>query len=126
MGWQLPHALVRLQLLGLKRCLVLQERTALPDAAVLPAGLDAAAYAQRCAELVAIAGRRGVISATCLPQSLVLHALLQRAGLRPVLRLGVVPRSEPLHAHAWVELQGQALGNTGHAGFSAFPGVSAP
>lgn len=126
MCWHLPLAGLRLRMLGLQRCLALLERSPVPLAQALPAGLDAAAYAQRCAALLAIAARRGWYPATCLPLSLALHALLRRGGLRSRLRVGVMPGSAPLHAHAWVELQGQALGDAGHLGFSAFPEVSAP
>jgi len=125
-AWHLPLAVLRLQVLGLQRSITLQQRAARQGADALPAGLHTTAYAQRCAELLAIAARRGVVRANCLPQSLALHALLRRAGLQPVLRLGVVPRSQPLHAHAWVELQGQVLGGSSHAGFRPFPEVTGP
>lgn len=49
------------------------------------------------------------LKVTCLARSLVLCALLERRGERPVLMLGVRPRATALDAHAWVELDGAAL-----------------
>ena len=66
--------------------------------------------AQRLAALAAIAGRRGLMSATCLRQALLVDWLLRRRGLDPVLQLGVRKRGEKFDAHAWVELEGEALG----------------
>lgn len=107
-------------MLGLQRSLALVERPSRSGVQVLPVGLDATFYAQRCATLLTIAARRGLYHATCLPQALALHALLRRSGLRSVLRVGVMPGSVPLQAHAWVEFEGQTLGAADHEGFSAF------
>lgn len=71
---------------------------------------DDLARAQRLAWLAAIAGRRGLVTATCLPQALLLHAALRRQGLAPVLQIGVRKDGTALDAHAWVELEGVALG----------------
>ena len=76
-------------------------------------------HAQRLAELAAIAGRRGLVEATCLPQTLVVYASLRRRGLRPQLRIGVTRNPALPLAHAWVELEGQALGS-GAAGHIAY------
>lgn len=65
--------------------------------------------ARALARLVAIAGRRGAVEATCLRQSLLLFAWLRRRGLRPTLQLGVADRTGGFQAHAWVELEGHAL-----------------
>lgn len=126
MCWYLPQAGVYLQVLGVQRSLARLELSNRPAVTSLPAGCEASAFAHRCAELVAVAARRGAYRPSCLPQALALHALLRRRGLRTVLRIGVRPGSQPLHAHAWVELHGRALGDGGHAGFSAFQGIGAP
>src|SRR5262245_20785905 len=57
--------------------------------------------AERLAELVAIAGRRGPIRVACLGQALMLHALLVRRGFAPELRFGVRKQDGRLDAHAW-------------------------
>lgn len=63
------------------------------------------AQARRLAELAAIAGRHGLVTATCLRQSLVVYAWLRRRGLDPVLMLGVDRAGDQPDMHAWVELQ---------------------
>lgn len=65
--------------------------------------------AERLAGLVAIAGRRGPIPATCLPQALALYWLLGRRGQQPKIRFGVRRVADRVLAHAWVELHGVAL-----------------
>lgn len=88
----------------------LQRRSIHPAAHVAsPSDLESA---QRLAHLISIAGRHGPISATCLRQSLLLYGLLRRRGLQPDLRLGVRKQAEAIDAHAWVELEGQALAPT--------------
>jgi len=67
------------------------------------------ADAQRLAELASIAGRRGVVAASCLRQSLVVWWWLRRSGLAPQLRIGTLGSGETFAAHAWVELDGVAL-----------------
>jgi hypothetical protein len=47
---------------------------------------------------------------TCLGDALVLKTLLDRAGYRSALHVGVTRSDEsPLEAHAWLEAQGKAL-----------------
>ena len=68
------------------------------------------AAAQRLAQLAAIAGRHvPVVNATCLRQSLLVYAWLRRRGLAPELKLGIRRQDTVMDAHAWVELEGQAL-----------------
>lgn len=50
------------------------------------------------------------LGATCLAQSLALHELLRRRGVRTRLRIGVAKgEGEPLRAHAWVESESGAV-----------------
>ena len=67
------------------------------------------ARAQRVAKLIAIAGRHGLITATCLPQSVLLEYYLQRQHLAAKIKIGVRKADDLLDAHAWVELNGVAL-----------------
>jgi hypothetical protein len=62
------------------------------------------AYARRLTELAAIAGRRGLVAATCLRQSLLVYTLLRRRGLDPELQIGVRKDGAGFEAHAWVSL----------------------
>jgi hypothetical protein len=65
--------------------------------------------ADRLAQLGAIAGRRGIVTARCLSQALLVQALLRRRGLDAVLRVGVLKDDRNFDAHAWLELEGRAL-----------------
>lgn len=67
------------------------------------------AQAQRNAELLLIAGRRGLITATCLRQSVLLEYWLKRRGLAAEIKIGVRKEQDLFDAHAWVELNGIAL-----------------
>lgn len=75
--------------------------------------------AQRLAWLVGIAGRRGPIRTTCLPQALLIYYQLRRRTLAPQLILGVRMRDGAFDAHAWTELQTVPLGQFGleHSAF---------
>ena len=68
--------------------------------------------AERMAQLAAIAGRRGAVTATCLRQSMLVYGLLRRRGFAPELVLGVRKLDQSFDAHAWVELEGVALGQS--------------
>jgi Transglutaminase-like superfamily len=76
----------------------------------IPPAWESADFAQRCAALTALAAQRGVVQSRCLPQALALQSVLHSRGLEAQLRIGVLPGSAPLQAHAWVELAGVALG----------------
>jgi hypothetical protein len=76
-----------------------------------PVGAGDLRAAERLAQLVDIAGRRGAIAATCLRQALMLYWLLRRRGLDPQLKLGVRREGVALDAHAWIEIEGVALGS---------------
>ena len=79
------------------------------------------ADAQSFANLAAIAGRHGPVSATCLRQALVVRAWLRRRGFDAQLKIGVKKNGVALDAHAWVELEGVALAqpNLSHPPFKA-------
>jgi len=51
------------------------------------------------------------LSSSCLRRALTLWVLLRRGGHRPVLRIGV-PSDDPRgEMHAWIELDGKAIGD---------------
>lgn len=64
---------------------------------------------ERLAWLVARAARNVPWPATCLRRSLVLWALLTRAGVPAELRLGFRRQAGAFEAHAWVERNGIPL-----------------
>ncbi len=66
--------------------------------------------AERLALVANIAGRRGAVTATCLRQAMLLQWWLRRRGLDAKLKLGARLQEGQFDAHAWVELEGRALG----------------
>ncbi len=71
--------------------------------------VDDLANARRLAELTAIAGRHGLVTATCLRQALVVYACLRRQGLDAELKIGMRKGGAAFDAHAWVELGGHSI-----------------
>ena len=68
-------------------------------------------WAGLAAEMVEVAGRRGLVRANCLDRSLFLHWLLSRRGIPGELLIGVDRTDDGLRAHAWVECAGEILGD---------------
>jgi hypothetical protein len=99
-----------LRLAGLRRTYGLLHRLGAADCDGV-GDMDAArAAAVRVAALVSIAARHGPLPAGCLPQSLALWWLLHRRGVPATLRIGIRLPEGGARAHAWVELQGRAIG----------------
>jgi hypothetical protein len=76
------------------------------------AGRDLAS-AHALAELAAIAGRNGPVQTTCLRQSLALYGWLRWRGLQPKVIIGARKDTDSIEAHAWVEVDGTAIGESG-------------
>lgn len=105
----LPVIHACLRLFGLRRTQSTLHRLT-PQTRIRVADRDTLAWAQRSAQLAAIAGRHGVVAASCLRQALAVETVLRHARLRPSLRLGVDRRGSGPDMHAWVELEGEPLG----------------
>jgi len=69
-----------------------------------------ATFAHHCARLTAIAAHHCLPGGSCLPQALVLCRALRTRGLAATVRIGVTAPAANLEAHAWVELDGEPLG----------------
>lgn len=108
--WRLPLIRLQLRLHGYKRTLAkLESRsTTATRRPVTAADIE---RGHQMARLAAVAGRRGPVKCTCLPQALVLHAALRDQGLPSAIRIGVLKSGWSLDAHAWVELAEVALGH---------------
>jgi hypothetical protein len=105
-GLALVHAaLAALGFVRTRRIIEAMTRTT----ATRTANADELADAKSLAAVAAIAGRHGVVEATCLRQSLLLYAWLRQRGLQPRLQLGTSSRVAPFQAHAWIELEGTRL-----------------
>jgi len=103
----LPPVSVGLRLVGLRRALALVQ--ALPPARRRCAEDDPRG-APRTAWLVEVAARCWRPRPTCLAKALVVLSLLKRRGLPAQLVVGVTKARGPLEGHAWVELDGAAVG----------------
>lgn len=73
-------------------------------------------------EAVRIAARIQIWSTACLPRSIVLAEMLLKRGHQAQLMLGVSKANGVFSSHAWVELNGQPVGEPEQVGseFSAF------
>jgi hypothetical protein len=60
--------------------------------------------------LVSMAARLHLLSITCLPRALTLRWMLGRRGVTTQLCIGINRFASGMLAHAWVELDGQAIG----------------
>ena len=105
----LPPISLALRTAGYRRTLCWIHGLSAPRA---PRGsLPTLAESHRLAELAAIAGRQhGSIDATCLRQSLAVLWWLRRRGAQPEIRFGVDNAQGAPDMHAWVELDGERLG----------------
>lgn len=119
----LPAVWIRLRVSGFGRSGELAEPK-LPSRRMQP-GQSAMDFAQRCAELTAIAARHGLYRANCLHQSLALCRILREKGLPARLRIGVRRNAQAFQAHAWVELEGTPLGQQSIAEFEVFERLTA-
>ncbi len=74
------------------------------------------------------AARCGPGHPSCLPRALALWWLLRRRGIPADLRIGARRAAGRLEAHAWVEHDGQVLGDQAdvHVRFAAFAGPVRP
>ena len=120
-GLALPPIWLAVRLLPFNRVQHYFAHAAAPSpAAALPEGFTAVEYAQHCADLTGIAARHGMYSANCLHQSLALCWILRRDRLPARLKIGVHDKLADFRAHAWVELDGIALGQV-LPGYVPFP-----
>jgi hypothetical protein len=75
-----------------------------------PPEADPSAAIQRTAWIVDIAAGHHLYPMRCLRRTLVLQWLLGRRGICADLRIGVERNEAGLVAHAWLEYQGQPIG----------------
>lgn len=99
---------VGLRILPLPRVQTLLRRLSPPHPREIPVAIGA----DRLAWLVGAAARRHLWSVSCLEKSLALHTLLLGRDSRPELKIGVRREGSGLRAHAWVEVDGQPVGDT--------------
>lgn len=67
-------------------------------------------FAQRLHRLVGFASRLHLIPMTCLIRSLTLQQMLIRRNIPAQVRIGVQKVQDAMYAHAWVEVNGEPVG----------------
>ena len=84
--------------------------------------------ARRLHRLVGWASHMHLLSMTCLAQSLALRWMLNRRGISSQLKVGAAKVSETFHAHAWLEMDGEKIGESedGNGIFRALAGRTLP
>jgi len=75
-------------------------------------------FPHRCAYWVERAARKVDRRYQCFHRSLALHAWLRRSGVPSQIKIGVRKSGSSLAAHAWIEVDGQVVGEA--------PGAAAP
>ncbi|CAG1011952.1 hypothetical protein ANRL4_04536 [Anaerolineae bacterium] len=73
---------------------------------------DPLTAARRLHALIGIASKRFFQPMTCLRRSLVLQFLLSRRGIKGEMQFGAKLEQGTLIAHAWIELEGQPIGES--------------
>ena len=91
----------------------------------LPSALAPVAFAHRCHALSGAPRVLGWMRNNCLARSMALHRFLGTYGMSTTIRVGILPGSNPLQAHAWVEFGGEAIGGEDVAPFCVLPGLDA-
>lgn len=90
-----------------------------------PGGLAAAGFANRCHALSGAMRLLGLFRNGCLERSIALQYYLAGQGIATVIRVGVLPGTLPLHAHAWLEFEGLVLGGEDVTAFREIGGFAA-
>lgn len=78
-----------------------------------PAPAEPSRMAWETWRIVESAGRHHLVKMSCLRRSLALQRLLAERGLRVGVFIGVRKEHDRLLAHAWIEVEGEAVGEEG-------------
>ena len=77
-----------------------------------PVHAPALITARRLHRIIGLAARLHLLSMTCLVQSLSLRWMLKRRGIPSSVRIGAVSVAGTVRAHAWLELDGEKIGES--------------
>ena len=72
--------------------------------------------AHRLNRLVSWTSHLHFLSMTCLVQSLALRRMLSRRSIASDLKIGAIKTPVGIHAHAWLEVDGEVIGDAGLGG----------
>ena len=106
--WRLLAAALRLRFAPRRTVTRAVRETAAPDGP--EERYDKGGTVPAVALAVARAAAHHLQPMTCLPRALALQRMLARRGVDSVLRIGVRKEAEAIAAHAWVEVDGRAVG----------------
>jgi len=118
----LPLIRTSLRLCGLHKTQKFLRRSAAVRGGAVLSDQEADADTKQTCRMVLAASRRLPVPGNCLERSLTLWWLLARHGITSHLRIGARKTGEKFEAHAWVERNGEALGEPEgtHLHYSAF------
>jgi transglutaminase superfamily protein len=106
----LPLIRTSLRLRGFHKTQKFLHRYAVAPGRAVLSDLEAEAGTKQTCRMVLAASRRLHAPGNCLERSLTLWWLLARHGITSDLRIGARKTGEKFEAHAWVERNGQAVG----------------
>jgi hypothetical protein len=114
-GWLLPRIMLRIRIQGMQatRAWLKGRSLAGKVGGPLSPTSNTLEEAQVLARMVNIAAGHGLVRAHCLEKSLLVEAFCRARGIDCELKFGVHNDGRPFTAHAWVEVQGQALADRG-------------
>ena len=69
-------------------------------------------FSNQLRQLIVWASYLHIVSMPCLPKSLTLHWMLRRRGIESQIKIGVNKKPQEIFAHAWVEVDGEAVGES--------------
>lgn len=118
----LPLIRTSLRLRGFRKTQKSLQRYVVGPSRAASAQAEAEADARQTCRMVLAASRRLYKPGNCLERSLTLWWLLARRGIAAHLRIGARKTGEKFEAHAWVERNGEAIGEpeSTHLHYSAF------
>lgn len=103
--WRLLSAALSLRLLPRRVVTAALRETSSP-----PERLENAGQIPSIALAIGRAAAHHLRPMTCLPRALALRQMLAKRGIPSVLRIGVRKEAATLAAHAWIEVEGEAIG----------------
>lgn len=112
-AFALPIISLGLRVLGYRRTRALLDRLPAHAAGAKCTTDDWVARGHHWAHLARLGARWTPANTSCLRQAVLVHTLLRRHGLQPHIQFGVDGRQGAIDMHAWVELDGQPLGQPG-------------
>lgn len=118
----LPLVRTSLRLRGFHKTQKFLRRYAARPGGTVRSELEADVGSKQTSRMVLAASRRLHAPGDCLERSLTLWWLLARHGIASHLRIGARKTGEKFEAHAWVERNGEAIGEPEgtHLHYSAF------